>query len=193
MASFRVMSLGFLPLLLACGTAPVDEASSKSELSTDSSWVGDEGAPECNRMFIQFSGTALFHDLEKTLAPGFSSAGRVFVPKAITATDDTPFTSVLTVLAAQMLLPDSGDGLTSPVAQISGEVPDSLDGDRAAHALYDAMTRGVSKNDDAQRVSQDGLFECHIESWKGGDLYVCTFQTVVAMRGVSWPSRLCSE
>src|SRR5262249_25057449 len=137
-----------------------------ADLTTDSSWVGDPDSPECTLMYLQFDDRgALFKDLRKTLASGLSTAERVFVPHALTATNDSPFTAMLTVPAAQMSVPTNSDG-GKPSAEISGGVPDPLGGDRAAHALYDAMTRAATP-DEAHRVSRDGLFECHIEGWKG--------------------------
>jgi hypothetical protein len=170
-----------------CGSPSEDALAGSSALRENA--PVEEGCPS---MLVRFDNIALLRDLEKTLSPEFSSTGNVVVPGALTAGEDSgAFTEVLTVLGAKVSFLTSDDSTERrPLLEISGGFPDPLNGERAAHRLFDAMTRGVELSE-WKRVSRDGHFECHGMGWKGGTLYSCSFPRVMDMRVVPRPSHLC--
>jgi hypothetical protein len=164
--------LGAFFCLAACAGPSEDGAAATSAASSASA--------QCNLMWLRFDNIDLLHDLEKTLSPQFSHDGKVNVPGGLEAeTDSGAFTAIVTVLDAKVSI-DHQDGAasTKTSVEISGGFPDVLGGDHAAHHIFDAMTRG-SVVEEWKRVSKDGHFECHVEGWKGGNLYICTFPDVM--------------
>jgi hypothetical protein len=189
----RIAFAGISALLgVACASS--SEPTSAGASAETAGPSAEASGASCNLIAVRFETSDLLQDLQKTLAPEYSHGAAITVPGSIVADGDgDAFTNLVTVMDARVsFYAPEGSTVQKSILEISGGFPDTLHGDRAAHRLYDAMTRGVQA-DEWHRVSKDGNFECHEEGWKGGTLYICTFPGVIDVGGRVQSSPVCAN